>query len=54
MRDVEVVEAYPRAGVFDNAARRALARWRFQPKRVDGRPVASRAEITLNFSLQEG
>ena len=54
VRDVEVLESHPRPGIFDNAARRALARWRFRPKMVDGHAVDSRAEITLNFSLQDG
>lgn len=48
--DVTVVEATPR-GVFDSEARRAVARWTFQPALRDGRPVPQRIRHTLEFKL---
>ncbi len=52
VRDIEVVEASPRRGIFDHEASRALARWKFNPQTVDGKPVAATATITINFNLE--
>lgn len=53
--DASVVGASPRRGVFDDAALAALRRWRFEPKRdADGNPVASRAEYTIEFKIDDG
>lgn len=38
-------------GVFDREALRTAQRWRFSPREVDGRPVASTARRRVNFSL---
>jgi protein TonB len=38
-QNVRVIYAEP-AGVFDQAAQSAVARWRFQPRMVDGKPEA--------------
>jgi len=38
-------------GVFDSAARRAVARWRFAPAIFAGRPVAAWCRVTLIFEL---
>jgi TonB family protein len=50
VRDVEVVGAEP-GGVFDAAAAAAVASWRYQPRVVNGRPVAQRSSVTLGFSV---
>lgn len=38
-------------GIFDREALRTAQRWRFSPRQVDGRPVASTARRRVNFSL---
>ncbi|MEM1022779.1 MAG: energy transducer TonB [Myxococcota bacterium] len=49
--DMKVLDAQPR-GQFDRAALRALRRWRYDPKLVDGKPVARPGQkVTLNFEL---
>lgn len=52
VRDIEVVEASPRRGVFDHEASRALSRWKFNPQTEDGKPVQATATITINFNLE--
>jgi len=52
VRDVTVVEAEPRKGVFDQEAIRALSRWRFQPQFRDGEPVPALATIVIKFNLE--
>ena len=47
-----VVEAEPRR-VFDQAARRAILKWKFKPRIVDGKPVAHRATQTIEFKLAQ-
>jgi len=50
---VEVLEASP-AGVFDEAAREAVASWRYSPRLVDGEPRAVRGVTsTLRFALND-
>jgi protein TonB len=51
VRSLEVLEASP-AGVFDEVAREAVRRWRFQPGMYQGQPVAVRVEQTLDFKLE--
>jgi len=46
--DIEVLAAEP-SGVFERAARSALARSRYQPQTRDGVPVAQRARIRERF-----
>ncbi len=48
--DAAVVESSPRR-VFDRSALRAIRKWRFQPKLVDGKPVKSRATQLIEFKL---
>lgn len=48
---VKVLEAKP-PRLFDSAAQRAVARWKFKPRIVDGRPVKRPAEQTINFNLE--
>jgi protein TonB len=50
--DVAVVAADPR-GVFDEAAIAAVAAWKYRPRVVNGRPVAQRTSVTLNFSVED-
>ena len=39
--------------LFDEAALRAIERWKFRPKIVDGTPVEQRANQTIEFTLQQ-
>jgi protein TonB len=48
---VKVIEAKP-PRLFDSAAQRAVSRWKFKPRIVDGRPVKRPAEQTINFNLE--
>lgn len=48
--NIEVVEAQPR-GAFDAEARRAVARWTFEPAMRDGRVIPQRIRHTLEFTL---
>jgi protein TonB len=48
--DASVVESSPRR-VFDRSALRAIRKWRFQPRLVDGKPVKSRATQLIEFKL---
>ncbi|WP_031387188.1 energy transducer TonB [Desulfonatronum thiodismutans] len=52
VRDVSVVEAEPREGIFDQEAVRALSRWRFHPQMQDGKAVPAIATITIVFNLE--
>lgn len=53
--DASVVDAHPRRGVFDTAAMNAIGRWRFEPRHdAGGEPVASRAEYTIEFKIDDG
>ncbi len=47
-----VVDANP-SGVFNNAARNAVLRWRFRPVLNDGRAVAVRAFVQIDFKLPD-
>ncbi len=47
-----VVDAKP-SGVFNNAARNAVLRWRFRPVLNDGRAVAVRAFVQIDFNLPD-
>jgi protein TonB len=49
--DIAVLAAAPR-GVFDDAAVEAVAAWRYRPRIVNGRPVAQRTSVTLQFSVE--
>ena len=40
-------------GIFDRAAVRAVSKWKFKPRIVDGQPVAARAEQVVEFRLNE-
>ncbi len=49
--DVEIIQAEPE-GVFEREAMRAMYRYRFSPKMVNGEAVTQTATQTLEFSLQ--
>ncbi len=51
VKDIRVVEAHPE-GVFERAAVEAIARWKFKPLTIDGRPVEQRAVQVLEFKLR--
>lgn len=48
--NVNILKAQP-AGVFDDAVRRALVRWKFQPGRMGSEAVAAWVTTTLRFDL---
>lgn len=48
--DAAIVESVP-AGVFDQAVFKALARWRFKPGVLEGRPVPTWVVIPFEFKL---
>jgi len=51
VEDVVVVESSPQ-GVFDKAAKKALLRWRYTPKVIDGQMVKRANQTTrLDFKL---
>lgn len=50
--DIKVKSAQP-AGVFDQAAADAIARWKFRPAVENGKPVRKRAAQTLKFELNK-
>lgn len=50
VRDVTVESSEP-AGVFDDAAVEAVYKWEFNPATEDGRPVASRIRVPVQFDM---
>lgn len=54
VEDVEVIEAEPKR-VFDREAKRALRKWKYRPKIVDGKPEKQFGmKVQLDFKLDEG
>lgn len=51
--DAKVLDAEPRRGLFDDAALRAVAQWRFRPRIENGVPVPARARYTIDFSMND-
>ncbi len=49
---VEVIESEP-PGVFDRAAIRAVSRWRFKPRIVNGEAVPGKATQVVDFKLEK-
>ncbi len=53
VRDPIVVDADP-PNIFDRAATRAVLKWKYKPKMVDGKPVEqSGVEVVMTFELEE-
>ncbi|WP_298439326.1 energy transducer TonB [uncultured Ferrimonas sp.] len=53
VEDVKVVQAEPRR-LFDQEARRALRKWKYKPKIVDGKPVKQTGQqVRLDFALDK-
>ena len=51
--DIEVIEAEPKR-VFDREARRALRKWKYKPKIVDGKAVKqTNMFVQLDFKLEQ-
>lgn len=50
--DISVIRADP-PGYFEQAARRAVARWRCTPRHDNGEPVAQRVRQVLRFTLDK-
>ena len=48
--DVKVQESSPK-GVFDASAVEALRQWKYEPVERDGKKIAQRAEIRINYAL---
>jgi protein TonB len=54
VEDVEVMDADPRR-IFDKAAKRALKKWRYKPKVVDGKAMRRPGlTVQLDFSMNKG
>jgi len=52
VENVEVIESDP-PGVFDKAAIRAVSRWRFKPRMVEGKAVPGKATQVVDFKLEK-
>jgi protein TonB len=52
VENAEVIESDP-PGVFDIAATRAVSRWRFKPRIVNGEAVSGKASQVVEFKLNE-
>lgn len=52
VRDPQVIESEP-PRVFDREAIRAILRWKFKPRVIDGTAVSRRAVQTIDFSLDQ-
>ena len=52
VREPKVVESKPRR-IFDRAAIKAILKWKFKPKVIEGRPVEQRATQILEFKLNK-
>ena len=52
--DVEVIDADPKR-IFDREAKRALRKWKYKPKIVDGKPEKQfNMKVQLDFKLDQG
>ncbi|MDT8410499.1 MAG: energy transducer TonB [Wenzhouxiangellaceae bacterium] len=52
VRDPEVIDSSP-PRVFDREAIRAILRWKFKPRVIDGTAVSRRAVQTIDFTLDQ-
>lgn len=52
VRELSLIEAKPE-GVFENAVKNSVPRWRFKPGIKDGKPVETWVQRTIKFKLKE-
>lgn len=52
VKDIKVVEAKPE-GLFESSAKRALSKWKFRPKKDEGKTVEQRAMLQIDFKLSQ-
>jgi len=52
VKDPRVLESQP-PRLFDRNAVRAILRWKFKPRIVDGQPVQRQAEQTIEFKIED-
>ncbi len=52
VKDAKVLESKPRR-IFDRAALKAILKWRFKPRVIDGKAVERRATQVIEFSLTQ-
>lgn len=51
VEDVKVIDSEPKR-IFDKEARRAVAKWKYKPQVVDGKPLRKTGqEVQLDFSM---
>ena len=54
VEDVEVIDADPKR-IFDREAKRALRKWKYRPKIIDGKPQKQFGlQVQLDFKLNQG
>ncbi|ASD67410.1 energy transducer TonB [Pseudoalteromonas piscicida] len=54
VEDVEIIDAEPKR-IFDREAKRALRKWKYRPKVVDGKPQKQPGiTVQLDFTLNQG
>jgi protein TonB len=49
---VSIVDSKPRR-MFDRAAKKAILKWKFKPRVVDGKPVPRKAVQVIEFKLEK-
>ena len=49
--NVQILASKP-AGVFDNEVLKTVPRWRFEPGRIDGRPVPAWIVTDVRFEME--
>ena len=54
VEDVQVIDADPKR-IFDREAKRALRKWKYRPKIIDGKPQKQFGlQVQLDFKLNQG
>jgi protein TonB len=50
--DIKVIDSQPKR-IFDREAKKALAKWKYKPKIVDGKPIVQTGlTVQLDFKMQ--
>jgi protein TonB len=52
VKDMLILESEP-AGIFDNITRQTVAKWKFKPQLLNGKPTARSVEKVIRFNLQK-